>query len=45
MQVAQAAYLLRHCGVVSDIPTFQLFKDFVTVIREADPMLIILPYE
>jgi len=37
--------LLWHRGVISDIPTLQLFKEFVTVLWLADPMLTILPYE
>jgi hypothetical protein len=37
--------LLRHRGVESDIPTLQLFREFTTALRVADPMLTILPYE
>jgi hypothetical protein len=37
--------LLRHRGVVCDIPALQLFKDFTIALRTADLMLTILPYE
>jgi hypothetical protein len=37
--------LLRHRGIVSDIPTIQLFEEFAMALRTADPMLAFLPYE
>jgi hypothetical protein len=37
--------LVRHCGTISDIPTLKLFKSFTATLRNADPTLVILPYQ
>jgi hypothetical protein len=37
--------LQRHRGVVSNMPTIQLFREFTSVLRSGDPLLTLLPYE
>jgi hypothetical protein len=37
--------LIRHRGIVSDIPTLKLFKSFAVTLKKADPSIIILPFK
>jgi hypothetical protein len=37
--------LIRHRGMIRNIPTLKLFKSFTATLRNADSSMIILPYQ